>query len=175
MKGIRHARTKEGFEAWLGNNKGFLHWLVNQYYFEKMEHDDMFQEACIAAWKGYSSYESSKGAKLNTYIGTCVKNWIADIYAKETALRRPRTVAIGLREDFDDDVSDYVLYEESYPSDYQYLIDAFNDLEEQDKWVMLETMFDKPQKEMAEELGCGQSMISYYLKKARKTLKNKIA
>ena len=176
MKGIRHARTEAGFEAWLGNNKGFLHWLISQYYHGETEHSDMFQEACIAAWKGYFRFDDSKGSKLNSYIGECVKNRILDIYVSETALRRPKTVPIGLRENFDDDgVSDYVLYEESYPSSYQYLFDALNDLDEQDRWVILETMFDKPQKEMAKELGCGQSLISYHLKRARKIMKEKIA
>ena len=81
-----------------------------------------------------------------------------------------------MRENFDDDgVLDYVLYEESSLSSYQYLFDALNDLDEQDRWVILETMFDKPQKEIAKELGCGQILISYYHNRARKTMKKKIA
>ena len=79
MKGIRHARTEEGFEAWLGNNSNFLHYMIRHYYSGSMERSDMFQEVCFAAWKGYSTYDPSKGTKLTTYIGECVKNCIFEI------------------------------------------------------------------------------------------------
>lgn len=175
MKKNRHVRNEQGFESWLGNNEGFLHWLIKNYYYGKNEHSDMYQEACIAAWKGYSSYDNSKGVKLNSYIGTCVRNQLNEIYTAENALKRPKTVAIGNNFDFDDKISDYILYEESYPSEYQYLFDAIDGLSEREKWVLLETMDDMPQMEMAKELGCGQSLISYYLRKARKSIKEKIA
>ena len=176
MKRSRRARTEKGFESWLGNNEGFLRWLIKNYYYGKTEHADMFQEACVAAWKGYFSYDPSKRVKLNSYIGKCVRNCITDIYAKETALRRPKTVPIGLGRDFDDGMSDYILYEEDYPSDYQHLVDALNGLKEEDKWIIMETLFsNKTQQELAEECGCGQSLISYRLNRARKALKEKIA
>jgi len=175
MKGIRHSRTKEGFEAWLANHKDFLYWLIKGYYYGPMEQDDLFQEASIAAWKGYMSFDSTKGVKLSSYIGTCVRNRLIEIHECESALRRPKTVPIGLASDFDNETPDYILFEESFRCDCEYLFDALNNLDEREKSVLLKTMRGERQTDIAGEIGCVQSLVSYYLKLARKSLKEKIA
>ena len=70
IRRTRHTRTKQGFEAWLKNCEGFLHWLIRKYYFGPTEHEDVFQEVCITAWKAYMSYDASFGTKLiiNVYF-----------------------------------------------------------------------------------------------------------
>lgn len=92
IRRTRYTRTEKGFEAWLKNCEGFLHWMVNKHYNGQLEHEDVFQEVCIAAWEGYMSYDASFGIKLTTYIGSCVRNAIYGIHAKETAKKRPKMV-----------------------------------------------------------------------------------
>ena len=44
------------------------------------ELEDYMSEANIAALKAIRTYQEGKNAKLSTYISTCVKNRLADIF-----------------------------------------------------------------------------------------------
>lgn len=177
IRRTRYTRTEKGFEAWLKNCDGFLHWMVNKHYNGQLEHENVFQEVCIAAWEGYMSYDASFGIKLTTYIGSCVRNAIYDIYAKETAKKRPKTVNVGMAARFEEIAEDYVLYEKDYDlkDKTEAIFEAINGLADTDKQVILMTLSGKLQTEIGTELGCGQSLASYYLKRARRTIKERIA
>ena len=177
IRRTRHTRTKQGFEAWLKNCEGFLHWLIKKYYFGPMEHEDVFQESCIAAWKGYMSFDAQEGTKLTTYIGTCVKNRIFELHVRETALKRPQTVNIGMPANFEEAAEDYILYEEDYDSKDRTgaIFEVINNLPDTDRRVVLMTLSGKLQTEIGKELGCSQSLVSYYLKRARCAIKERIA
>ena len=177
IRRTRHTRTKQGFEAWLKNCEGFLHWLIRKYYFGPTEHEDVFQEVCITAWKAYMSYDASFGTKLTTYIGTCARRRLCELYRDENALKRPKTINIGMPASFEEVAEDYVLYEEDY--DYkgksEIIFEAINDLLDMSRSIVLMIVSGKTQTEIAKELGCVQSLVSYYLKSARQTLKERIA
>ena len=92
-------------------------------------------------------------------------------------MKRPKTINIGMPASFEEVAEDYVLYEEDY--DYkgksEIIFEAINDLPDMSRSIVLMIVSGKTQTEIAKELGCVQSLVSYYLKSARQTLKERIA
>lgn len=177
MKKIRYTRTAEGFEAWLENNQNFLRWMIRKYYSGQIDHEDVYQEACIAAWNGYMSYDTSLGVKLTSYIGKCVQNAIWGLYREESALKRPQALSIGLAVEFEDIAADYVLYEDDYEirEDIRVLLKAICTLPDTERAIILMTAYGVTQVEIAQALGCCQATVSMTLKDVRATIKEKIA
>ena len=48
----------------------------------RVNREDLEQEGRMAVWSGLSSFEEGKGAKLTTYIYTCIKNAMSNYFQK---------------------------------------------------------------------------------------------
>lgn len=56
------------------------------------EYEDLFQEACVGAMKGISTYNPHKGTKLTTYVFTCAVNEVKTAIRKKFSKKRAATV-----------------------------------------------------------------------------------
>ncbi len=50
---------------------------------ERFEHEDLMQEGMVAAFGAILSYDSSKGASLNTYVSVCINNALKNFVKKK--------------------------------------------------------------------------------------------
>lgn len=56
------------------------------------EYEDLFQEACVGAMKGISTYNPNKGSKLTTYVFACAVNEVKMSVRKKLSKKRVATV-----------------------------------------------------------------------------------
>lgn len=61
--------------------------IVNRYFPEKRNDEDIKQIGLIALWNALKDYDENKGIKIETFITVYVKNKILDEIKKETATK----------------------------------------------------------------------------------------
>lgn len=70
------AGDKKAREKLIEHNLRLVAHVVKKYYTEKVEQDDLISIGTIGLIKGISSFNSSKGIKLATYVARCIENEI---------------------------------------------------------------------------------------------------
>ena len=78
------------FEQFLKENKGLIHKILSPYR-GLDEYDDLFQEACIGAFKAFLTYDSARNTKLTSYVFTCAQNEVRMYLRKNSAKCRAAT------------------------------------------------------------------------------------
>lgn len=83
--------TREEKEQWIIDNDKLIHSFCHKYYktaYYLIDYDDLYQCACLGAWKGLNAYDESKGVKPSSFIGKCVENEIKMEIRKQSSEAR---------------------------------------------------------------------------------------
>jgi len=191
-------KRQEEAAQWIKENENFIRQLVLQYQRCVMvSFDDLMQEARIAAWKAFASYDENRvDVLLSTYLWKVMDNALKEVFRKAFAQKRQNlfnteyiTDVICQADDFETlmslDDKDYVddllvpLFGTSEASDeiiekretIKFLTKQINSLPANLQIVVKLHLSGNTQREIAEKLGLSQSSVSLRLKNARLELK----
>lgn len=84
-------QTPQEVDDFIANNKWIMYDVIRPYC-NLLEYEDLFQEACIGAIKGISTFDPDKGVKLTTYVYACAANEVKMAVRKTNAKKRSATV-----------------------------------------------------------------------------------
>ena len=88
---LTEKQKKEEAADWLETHKELIGFLVNQYNVRGTidSADDLYQEASIAAWEAFSTFDENRvDIMLETYLFVVMDNAIKDVFRKHKALKR---------------------------------------------------------------------------------------
>ena len=192
----RLTATKKQEEAaeWIQKHEKYIRCLVRQYRTNTViTFDDLMQEARIAAWKAFASYDENRvDVLMATYLWKVMDNAIKEVFRKAFAKKRQNpfnteyiadTIYKNEFDDefiFDGDESDgdlktaAIFGTSDAPDDVleddetmKFWVKQINSLPEDLKIVMKLHINGYTQCEIARELGLSQSSVSLRLKNAR--------
>lgn len=155
------------------NNAGMVGIILKSMNLNPLD-EDLFQIGMIGLAKTVNTFKPEKGVKFTTYAAPIIRNEIL------MALRKKRIIpAFSLDEDYRFDNDESVLYADIIPSkerfeeqsDSKFDFDAFfKELSDREKKIVLLSMNDVKQMDIAQDIGVTQSQISRILKGIRKKI-----
>lgn len=82
------------YEKFLQENVGLIHKVLSPYR-ELDEYDDLFQEACIGAFKAFLTYDATRNTKLSSYVFTCAQNEVR-MYLRKNSAKCRAAITVSL-------------------------------------------------------------------------------
>ena len=177
--------TTQQKERYLEENRGRIWGLVNTFrniQDPALSRDDLFQEAQIAFWHAYDSYDPTRGTRFTTYAHKIMKNAVTKLLRSSGASKRKPTAPTVPYDTTVTDVGaeimggdnmevipsplghggplleDHCIQREEVSLVHTLLQDLFS---EEDQQIFLSLSQGLvTQKELAAELGCSQAKIS---------------
>lgn len=178
----------ENKEVFFNYHINLAHFIARKYENTDIEYDDRLQLALIGMWKATLSFEPLKGYKFTTYASRAMHNEILMALRKTkkksqinndiiVSLHYPIVVdeykhELTLGDIIPDEkaiIDDHLLASELH-EELIYFLD--NKCTDKQRYVVIETLHNKSQPQIASELGVSQSDVSKTLRKFRKKFKS---
>lgn len=139
-----------------------------------MDHEDVFQIACIAYLRGEKNFDEKKGVKFQTFIAFCIKNDLRKISREHNAKKRNSAnislVSIDKPIDNEINIGDVIPYplDEFVTIEDRLTIQMFlKALSEEERYcVVMSFIYEKSQSEIGKLIGVNQTNAAKRIKRA---------
>ncbi len=187
---IRLAKNKQiSYDLVQHRYSSFIWDVVNEYYVAGQDEDDLYSELSFELYKAVDSFDETKGYSFMTYLGTCMHNRISSLITRSKLKKHGAETynkALRLDKEFVQVGAYKTIYrdvllttnetEQSLEEAFLFNLvnESINNLEPNCKYVLIETIKDKTQRKIANELNVTQTTVKDRLKKGRNIIKKEL-
>lgn len=179
-KSISIAPACVDFEEYMNSDGERIIWSVINLYGRTLDWEEAHQELSIALWKALCAYDPNKSVKISTLVYQSVLNRLRMMLRASRTQKRFKEQTGRVDEKGFGELTDETVDIEADIEQAEILESRANalhwairnsNLKEKERFVIIETLKETPQKEIGKMLGKGQSQISRLKMSAMKKIK----